>query len=374
MPELQPTERQMTKPRTVLIMAGGTGGHIFPARAVADLLAAEGWQVHWLGTADRMEARLVPQFGYPLHTIAVAGLRGKGWRSLLTAPLMLWRSLNGARQIIKNIAPDLVLGFGGYASGPGGVAAWLRSVPLVIHEQNAVAGTTNKLLARLCDELLVAFPQAFADRPERLVLGNPVRKGLIGLTTQNYLQKSLNILIVGGSLGARIFNQALPAILKQAAACGPIMVRHQTGLADEQTTLVAYADAPENLTVQVSAFIDDMADAYQWADLVICRAGALTVSEVACVGAAALFVPLPSAIDDHQTANANWLVSQQAALLLPQSELKSAVLVPMLQSWLQDKAPLQHMAQRARACAIDDAAEQVVAVCRRVTGVNIYDN
>lgn len=359
---------------TVLVMAGGTGGHIFPARAVADLLQSEGWQVHWLGTADRMEARLVPQFGYPLHTIAVAGLRGKGWRSLLQAPLMLWRSLSQARALIKQLQPELVIGFGGYASGPGGLAAWLGGVPLIIHEQNAVAGTTNKLLAKLASEVLVAFPQAFADLPTRIVLGNPVRKALIGIEPQNYLQKRLNILVVGGSLGARVFNQNLPAILKQAAAYGPVAVYHQTGQADEAATAAAYADAPATMSVQVSAFIDDMADAYRWADLVICRAGALTVSEVACVGVAALFVPLPSAIDDHQTANANWLVAQQAALLLPQTELKSEFLVPMLQSWLQDKTPLQHMAQRARHCAIDDAAEQVVAVCRRVTGVNTYDN
>ena len=192
------TELRMPS-RRVLVMAGGTGGHIFPARAVADILAAEGWQVDWLGTADRMEARLVPQFGYPLHTIPVAGLRGKGWRSLLSAPLMLWRSVRAARTLLRELEPDLVLGFGGYASGPGGLAAWLAGVPLVIHEQNAVAGTTNKLLARLADQLLVAFPQAFADRPERLVVGNPVRKELTGQNPQNYLQKSLNILVVGGS-------------------------------------------------------------------------------------------------------------------------------------------------------------------------------
>ncbi len=369
MPEM--TEQTLGTPRpTVLIMAGGTGGHIFPARAVADVLAAEGWIVHWLGTADRMEARLVPQFGYPLHTISVAGLRGKGWRSVLQAPFMLLRSLLQARALVKQLKPDLVLGFGGYASGPGGLAAWTDGVPLVIHEQNAVAGTTNKLLARIADQVLVAFPQAFSALKNRLVLGNPVRSELIGQNPQNYLQKSLNILIVGGSLGARIFNQALPPILKQAAACGQIRVRHQTGQHELAQTEMAYADKPENLDVQVTAFIDDMAEAYRWADLVICRAGALTVSEVACVGVAALFVPLPTAIDDHQTANAKVLASRQAALLMPQTKLNPEHLVPLLQGWLSDKTPLVHMAQQARSCAIDDAAEQVAAVCRRITGVN----
>lgn len=371
MPELAMPEVPANALRpTVLIMAGGTGGHIFPARAVADVLAAEGWVVHWLGTADRMEARLVPDFGYPLHTISVAGLRGKGWRSLLQAPWMLWRSVAQARSLVKQLRPSLVLGFGGYASGPGGFAAWLDGIPLVIHEQNAVAGTTNKLLARIADQVLVAFPQAFSDLPQRIVLGNPVRQALIGLNPQNYLQKSLNILIVGGSLGARVFNQALPPILKQAAASGQIRVRHQTGQHELVQTESAYAGASQNLEVQVTAFIDDMADAYRWADLVICRAGALTVSEVACVGVAALFVPLPTAIDDHQTANASVLVSKQAAILLPQAELKPEILVPLLQSWLSDKTPLAHMAQLARSCAIDDAAEQVAVVCRRLTGVN----
>lgn len=359
----------MSKRPVVLIMAGGTGGHIFPARAVADLLQEQGWIVHWLGTADRMEAKLVPQFGFDFHAIPVAGLRGKGLSSLLKAPLMLWRSIAAARHVVQQIKPHVVLGFGGYASGPGGVAAWMAKIPLVIHEQNAVAGSTNKLLARLAQSVLVAFPQAFAGLKKRQVIGNPVRKDLIAEKPHNNFSKGLNILIVGGSLGARVFNQSLPLFLKQAAAYGPIQVRHQTGVADEQSTQLAYLDGAENLTAQVSAFIENMAEAYQWADVVICRAGALTVSEVACAGVAAVFVPLPSAIDDHQTANANWLVARKAAVLVKQTDLHAHVLVPMLQQWLNDKSPLQHMAQQARLCAIDDAAEQVVAVCRQVIGV-----
>ena len=360
----------MSKPAKIaLIMAGGTGGHIFPAQAVATLLAAEGWTIHWLGTADRMEARLVPGFGWQFHPIQVAGLRGKGLQSLLQAPWMLWRSISQARQLLRQLQPQLVLGFGGYASGPGGFAAWLQKIPLLIHEQNAVAGTTNKLLAKLAQRVLVAFPTAFVGHPKRQVLGNPVRSSLIGLKTENNFSKGLNILIVGGSLGAKALNEVLPAQLKQVAACGPVQVRHQTGSAMLTQVQQSYTGAPASLTIEATAFIDDMAAAYRWADLVICRAGALTVSEIACVGVAAIFVPLPSAIDDHQTANANWLVQQQAALLWPQADLNNLNLVSLLQSWLLDKKPLADMAQRARACAIDDAAEQVVAVCRHMTGL-----
>ena len=359
----------MTKGPTVLIMAGGTGGHIFPAQAVAKQLQAQGWTIHWLGTSDRMEAKLVPSFGWPFHAITVAGLRGKGWRSLLKAPVMLWRSVSQAKQVVSNIKPDLVLGFGGYASGPGGVAAWLKGIPLLIHEQNAVAGTTNKLLAKIAKAVMVAFPSAFIGQKNRYVLGNPVRQELIKAKTENNFSKCLNILIVGGSLGAKALNDILPVQLKQVAAFGPVQVRHQTGQAMLTEVQQAYAGAPENLSAEVTAFIDNMADAYRWADLVICRAGALTVSEVACAGVAAVFVPLPSAIDDHQTANANWLVEQGAALLWPQRDLNNKNLVSLLQGWQKDKSPLVHMAHQARACAIDDAAEQVVAVCRLVIGM-----
>lgn len=359
----------INKGPTVLIMAGGTGGHIFPAQAVAKQLQAQGWTIHWLGTADRMEAKMVPSFGWPFHAIQVAGLRGKGLLSLLKAPLMLWRSVSQALQVINTVKPDLVLGFGGYASGPGGVAAWLKGIALLIHEQNAVAGTTNKLLAKIAKAVMVAFPSAFHGLKKRYVLGNPVRQELISAKTENNFSKSLNILIVGGSLGAKALNDILPAQLKQVAAFGPVQVRHQTGAAMLTEVQQAYAEAPESLNAEVTAFIDNMADAYRWADLVICRAGALTVSEVACAGVAAVFVPLPSAIDDHQTANANWLVEQGAALLWPQRDLNNKNLVSLLQGWQKDKTPLVHMAHQARACAIDDAAEQVVAVCRLVIGM-----
>ena len=243
-----------------LIMAGGTGGHIFPAQAVASLLHAQGWTIHWLGTADRMEAKMVPGFGWHFHPIQVGGLRGKNLKSLFTAPMMLWRSICQARSVLNQVQPQLVLGFGGYASGPGGVAAWMKGIPLLIHEQNAVAGTTNKLLAKLANQVMVAFPTAFSDLAQRQVLGNPVRSELIGIKTEINFSKGLNILIVGGSLGAKPLNDILPAQLKQVAACGAVQVRHQTGQAMLTQVQQSYADAPASMHVEVTAFIENMAE------------------------------------------------------------------------------------------------------------------
>ena len=361
----------MTKPR-IMIMAGGTGGHIFPAQAVATALNAAGWQIHWLGTATRMEATLVPQFGWPFHTIDVAGLRGKGVLSLLKAPWMLLKSVWQARQVLNTVQPDVVLGFGGYASGPGGVAAWLKRLPLLIHEQNAVAGSTNRLLAKLADKVMVAFPAAFSAEPKQLVVGNPVRSELINVAAAHDYSGELKVLVVGGSLGARVLNDTLPAIFAKAAAAGAIAVRHQTGKALQQQTEQTYQQQnATQLTANVSAFIDDMAQAYAWADVVICRAGALTVSELAAAGVAAVFVPLPTAIDDHQSANARWLTEQGAALLVAQQDLTEQRLLPLLSQWLTDKTPLQQMAAKARACALDNATAQVVAQCQHFAGQQV---
>ncbi|NRQ43229.1 undecaprenyldiphospho-muramoylpentapeptide beta-N-acetylglucosaminyltransferase [Rheinheimera sp. YQF-2] len=361
----------MTKPR-ILIMAGGTGGHIFPARAVATALSDAGWQIHWLGTATRMEATLVPQFGWPFHAIDVAGLRGKGMFSLLKAPWMLLKSVWQARRVINTVQPDLVLGFGGYASGPGGVAAWLKRRPLFIHEQNAVAGSTNRLLAKLAEKVLVAFPAAFAGHDKQVVVGNPVRAEIIDAAAGHNFAGSLKVLVVGGSLGAKALNDTLPGIFAKAAQFGALEIRHQTGKAAELPTMQAYqALACDNLQADVSAFIDDMAAAYAAADVVICRAGASTVSELACAGVAALFVPLPGAIDDHQTVNALWLTQQGAALQLAQAGLNEHKLLPLLQQWLQSKTTLQHMAAKARACALDQATAQVVTLCQQAVGQTV---
>ncbi len=358
----------MAKP-LALIMAGGTGGHIFPAQAVAQTLAAEGWNIAWLGSTDRMEAQLVPGFGWPFYGVKVSGLRGKGLTSKLSAPWMLVKALWQAAKVCRQLKPTLALGFGGYASGPGGLAAWLTGTPVLIHEQNAVAGSTNKLLARVAKLVMVAFDNAFKGHKKRQLVGNPIRAELLACRDNRPESASLNILIIGGSLGARALNQALPAQLTELAAKGAIAIRHQTGKAMLDEVTCAYQAAQASGTeVQVSAFIDDMAAAYRWADVLICRAGALTVSEVAAVGVAAIFVPLPGAIDDHQTANARVLAGREAALLLPQSQLQQQGVQALLTPWLTDKTPLVQMARRARSLATEDAAAHIAVLCRQVTG------
>ncbi|KKO45047.1 UDP-diphospho-muramoylpentapeptide beta-N- acetylglucosaminyltransferase [Arsukibacterium ikkense] len=358
----------MAKP-LALIMAGGTGGHIFPAKAVAQALLADGWDIAWLGSNDRMEARLVPAFGWPFYGITVSGLRGKGLASKVTAPWMLLKALWQAHRLCRQLKPKLAIGFGGYASGPGGIAAWLSGTPLLIHEQNAVAGSTNKLLARLANLVLVAFDGAFAGHSKRQLVGNPIRAELLQSRLNRPASASLNILIVGGSLGAQALNQALPAQLTELAKSGDIAVRHQTGSAMQAEVTQAYqALRSSGAEVEVSAFIDDMAAAYRWADVLICRAGALTVSEVAAVGVAAIFVPLPGAIDDHQTANARVLAERDAAVLLAQNQLQTEGVQALMAPWLTDKTPLAQMAQRARSLATDDAAAHIAALCRQVTG------
>lgn len=361
----------MTKP-LILLMAGGTGGHIFPAQAVAQALQHQGYTVAWLGTADRMEAQLVPDWGIPFYSIQVAGLRGKGIGSALLAPLMLLRAVWQALQIVRRLKPALVVGFGGYASGPGGMAAWLSRVPLVIHEQNAVPGSTNKLLAHLAQKILVAFPQAFASSVKQQLVGNPVRSGLLAARVSRPVNPELRILILGGSLGAKALNEQLPPQLVTLAKQGALAVWHQTGAAMQQQVMAAYQPLVQaGQQVEVSAFISDMAGAYRWADVVICRSGALTVSEVAAVGIAAIFVPLPGAIDDHQTANARTLVEEGAAWLLPQSQLTQPGIIPILAGCLVDKQALQQRANIARALALDNATDAVVTVCQQVIGQDL---
>ncbi|MGY3888828.1 undecaprenyldiphospho-muramoylpentapeptide beta-N-acetylglucosaminyltransferase [Aeromonas mytilicola] len=350
--------------KTLLVMAGGTGGHVFPGLAVADRLKAQGWTIHWLGTADRMEAELVPAHGYPISFIDIQGVRGNGLKRLLVAPYRIVKSVLQARRVLKSIRPDVVLGMGGFASGPGGVAAWLSGIPLLLHEQNAAAGLTNKLLARLAKRVLMAFPGAFAPSARTAVVGNPVRPEVVALPDPQLRSSSepLRLLIVGGSLGARVLNEQVPPAVASAGV--PIEVRHQCGKGNRETVAQAYAEL--GVEAEVSEFIKDMADAYAWADLVVCRAGALTVSEVAAAGVAAIFVPLPHAVDDHQTRNALTLVDGGAAEFLPQSELTPASLAARL-SWLAGRREtLLNMAQAARRVAIIDAAERVADECKRL--------
>lgn len=363
---IMPTVTQTNESaKTLLVMAGGTGGHVFPGLAVAKVLHAEGWQIHWLGTAERMEAQLVPQHGYPLHTIAIAGIRGNGLKRKLLAPLQIVKAILQARRILQQVRPQVVLGMGGFAAGPGGVAAWLAGIPLVLHEQNAAAGMTNKLLARLAKRVLIAFVGPFAQLKTTQLVGNPVRAEVLALPAPKaripLTPQPLRLLVVGGSLGAKIFNDLVPEAI---ALAGNIEVRHQTGKGNAEAVRHAYAE--RGITAQVSDFIEDMAAAYGNADLVLCRAGALTVSEIAAVGVGALFVPLPHAVDDHQTKNARALSEQGAAVLLPQSKLTAERLAEQLQTLTNNRAGLLAMAEQAQLNAITDAAERVAESLRAV--------
>ncbi|MFP4137796.1 MAG: undecaprenyldiphospho-muramoylpentapeptide beta-N-acetylglucosaminyltransferase [Halomonas sp.] len=352
-----------TTPRRVLIMAGGTGGHVIPALSLARALQARGIEVAWLGSPRGIENRLVPEAGFPLHRIAVAGLRGNGAAGWLLAPFNLTRAVWQAWRVIRRFDPRLVVGLGGFASGPGGLAAWLSRRPLVIHEQNAVAGLTNRALSRLARRVFAAFPQAFPGRAE--VVGNPVREAIAALgeaprAAGEMAGRPLRLLVVGGSLGARALNEGLPEALARLPEGKRPEVRHQAGRGKEAATHEAYAE--QGVAAEVTPFIDDMAEAYAWADLVVCRAGALTVAELAAAAKPALFVPFPHAVDDHQTANARALVEEGAAGLLPHSELSASTLAERLAALL-DPDTLATMASRARACAHLDAVDRLVAGC-----------
>lgn len=353
---------------TILVMAGGTGGHIFPGIAVAEELVKKGWKVHWLGTAERMEAEIVPKNGYPISFINIAGIRNKGWQTWLKTPFKILQSVMQSIQVLKEVKPDVVLGMGGYASAPGGVAAWLLGIPLVLHEQNAVAGMTNRFLSRIATKTLSAFPGAFSDRVTPNVVGNPLRSDITSI--ENVMPEqpatSKKVLVVGGSLGAKILNDVVPQAMKQIKVQS-IDVWHQTGGGNEQAVLTSYQDfgLPEE-KVKVTEFIDDMASAYQWADVVVCRAGALTVSELAMAAKPAIFVPLPHAVDDHQTKNAMYLVECGAAKLIAQKEFNGTTLGQMLNSLFISDKVVQQMSKAAHNAAHADATSHVAQTCIEV--------
>jgi UDP-N-acetylglucosamine--N-acetylmuramyl-(pentapeptide) pyrophosphoryl-undecaprenol N-acetylglucosamine transferase len=349
----------------VLIMAGGTGGHVFPALACAREFAARGYTVHWLGTPRGIENELVPAAGLPLHLINVSGLRGKSKLSLLKAPLQLLRALWQARKIVRELRPVCVLGMGGYVTGPGGLAAWLDGAPLIIHEQNAVAGTANRSLLRFASRVCEAFPNTFAASDKRRTTGNPVRAELFQSEPRAPLaQRQPRLLVLGGSLGAEPLNKLLPQALALVAPQLRPQVFHQAGKQHAQITAERYREVA--VEAEVAPFIQDMAKAYAEADLVVCRAGALTVSELAAAGLPAFLLPLPHAIDDHQTRNAAYLANAGAAVLLPQRSTDAAKLAAQLTEVLMHPVQLNTMAATARRLAKPEATQSVVDICLEV--------
>ncbi len=349
----------------VLIMAGGTGGHVFPALACAREFQARGYSVHWLGTPRGIENELVPQAGFSLHLINVTGLRGKSRLSLLKAPLMLIKALMQARKVIRQLKPVCVVGFGGYVTGPGGLAARLGNVPLVIHEQNAVAGTANRSLSSFAARICEAFPNTFAASDKRRTTGNPVRVELFLETPRQALAgRRARLLVLGGSLGAEPLNKLLPEALAQLPADLRPEVFHQAGKQHDEVTAQRYRAA--GVEAQVAPFIKDMAQAYGWADLVVCRAGALTISELAAAGLPSLLVPLPYAIDDHQSRNADYLAHEGAAFVMPQATTGAAEMAARLKEVLMQPEQLQNMARTARRLAKPDATNTVVDICLEV--------
>ena len=367
----------MTSAPRILVMAGGTGGHVFPALAVAQVLQARGWLIDWIGTDRGLEGRVVPAHDFTLHILPVRGLRGKSGVFRLVSLFHLLRSFFVALGLIIRLKPKVVLGLGGYVAGPAGVAARLLGKPLVIHEQNAVAGTTNRWLAPLASRVLFGLPGAFDEGERRRWVGNPVRPEIVGLQhlPQNIPEafsavRPLRLLVIGGSLGSTPLNTAVPAALGQLdpEAAAHLQIRHQCGAQHLDSTRASYRDCPDG-RVEVTAFINDMADAYQWADLVVSRSGALTVSEMAIVGRAAILVPLPHAIDDHQTANARVLSESGAAQLVQQGTDLPGKLAKLLTGFIAMPGRLSAIAENARKLALPDAASTVADVVEEVAGV-----
>jgi len=350
----------MTK---ILIMAGGTGGHVFPALAVAEVLRARGVDVEWMGTERGIESKLVPEAGYPINYISVQGLRGKGLMGWLLAPFKLIKAIIEALLAIRKVKPDLVLGLGGFASGPGGLAAWILRKPIIIHEQNAIPGLTNRVLSHLAGDVLAGFPYAFTEKRQAKWVGNPVRASIESLPkpAKRLVDRTgaIRILVLGGSLGARALNKLLPPAF--AMIDQEIEIRHQCGIRHIDDCEAAYQQT--EIQAEVSAFIDDMAGAYAWADLVICRAGALTIAELAAAGVGALLVPYPYAVDDHQTYNASLLVNVSAGKIIQEHSLSPTILAEIITPLINDRPQLLAMAVAARSQAKLGAADYIASLC-----------
>lgn len=356
--------------KIALIMAGGTGGHVFPALAVAEALRDKGVKVHWLGTRSGIESRIVPEAGFSISYIDIKGLRGNGIARWLLAPFKILFATVRAMKICLNIKPNFVLGMGGFVTWPGGVASRLLGRPLLIHEQNAIPGLTNKLLGKIASRVLIAFPKTFKTNKSVYYTGNPVRKSILGLDKpeQRYTSRKtpIRILVVGGSLGAQALNEVVPDAMAMIDAEHKVEIWHQAGKQKLTGTISKYKN--KNIEANVVEFIDDMDEAYQWADIIICRAGAMTVAEISNVGIASLLVPYPYAVDDHQTANAKYLSEADAALLIQQKELTPARLAGELQNLINlGREHLLAMANRALKLGRPDATTVVVQHCMEVS-------
>ena len=354
--------------RPIMIMAGGTGGHVFPALAVADKLREQGVPVVWMGTQRGIEARLVPDAGYPIEWLSINGLRGKGALTLFIAPLKLFVACWQAMKILFKTQPAAVLGMGGFVSGPGGVMARLLGKPLLIHEQNAIPGMTNRLLARIAAVVMESFPDSFqSNKPVQLV-GNPVRESILAIDKPELRlsgrQGRLRIVVIGGSLGALVLNNTVPEALSKLQAESRPEVRHQTGHQHLEYTKNQYQHV--GVEAQVVDFIEDMADAYSWADLVICRAGAMTISELSVAGVASILIPYPHAVDDHQTANALYLAESGAAILVPQTEFNAHYLANLIKNLSHEK--IYQMSLAAKQKAKPEATERVAHLCLSAGG------
>jgi len=350
----------------IMILAGGTGGHVFPGLAIANKLVKQNISVSWLGSVGGMETKLVPQNNIDLYTLGIKGLRGKNWRQQIAVPFQLIHAVYQACQIFRKERPDVVLGMGGFVAGPGGIAAKLLGIPLVIHEQNSIAGLTNRWLSKIASRVLCAFPNTFPKKINALTTGNPVRKEIADIPAPNQRfqmeeKRKTHLLILGGSLGAQALNNTVPDALALLPEESRPEIWHQTGGALYDATQCRY----ENLAISANIvpFIDEISHSYEWADVIICRAGALTLAELTCVGVAAILIPYPYAVDDHQTVNAQFLVNNNAALLLPQTELSAAHLNNLLLELLSDPKKRLAMANASRALRQENATKTVIEQC-----------
>ncbi len=361
----------MSDKAPIMITAGGTGGHVYPGLAVARALQEQGIPVVWMGTKKGLEARVIPEAGIEMAWLEVSGIRGKGAAALLMAPFRLTKALLQSVKIMKKYRPAAVLGMGGFVAGPGGLVASMMGIPVIIHEQNARAGTTNKLLSRVVLEILEGFPGTFPKKRDALAVGNPVRPEIAALPVPEERlagreDKPFALLVVGGSLGAKALNELVPRALCNLPKELPIEVVHQAGEATLELAEKTYKAAA--VPAHIVPFIEDMAGAYEWADLIICRAGALTIAEVSAAGLASILVPYPYAIDDHQTENAKYLAEKGAAILAKQDELTQEALTQVLEALMTDRDRLLEMSNKARDAAMPDATQKTAIICADIAG------